>query len=32
MAMPSVTMEAYHTPGCAVEILRPAFGERLCPR
>ena len=28
MAMASVMKEAYHTGGCAVEIVRPAFGEQ----
>ena len=27
MAMASVMKDAYHTAGCAVEILRPAFGD-----
>ena len=32
MAMPSVTMEAYHTAGCSVEILLPAFSELFARR
>jgi hypothetical protein len=28
MAMASLMKDAYHTAGCAVEILRPAFGEQ----
>jgi hypothetical protein len=28
MGMASVMKEAYHAGGCAVEIVRPAFGEQ----